>query len=123
MIGKLIFQMIAGVAGFWLADKYVPGVEFSGEIKYLAMAGAFLGLINYFIKPVVKAITLPLRVITLGIFTWLINMAAVWAVDIFFPELIIEGIIPLFWTTLIVWVVSFFLGLYNPRKKVVMEEE
>jgi putative membrane protein len=107
--------MLAGVASFWLADRFVPGVEFTGSIKYLIISGAILGLINFFVKPVLKIITLPLRLLTLGIFGWIINIIIVWAVDIFFPELIIDGIIPLLWTTLIAFVVSFFLGLYNPK--------
>lgn len=120
---KLIFQMVAGVASFWLAVKYVPGVDFTGEMKYLVIAGCILGAINYFLKPMLRILTLPLRVLTLGIFSWVINMAIIWAVDVLFPELIIAGLIPLFWTTLIAWVVSFFLGLYNPSKLVKMETE
>ena len=120
---KLIFQIIAGVLSFWLAIKFVPGVEFvEGEMKYLIMAGAALGLINFFIKPILKIITLPLRVLTLGLFSLVINMLMVWIIDILFPELIIRGIIPLFLVTLIVWLVSYFLGFYNPRKKVIVEE-
>jgi len=108
--------MIAGVASFWLADKYVPGVDFTGELKYLIMAGAILGLINYFVKPLLRIITFPLRVLTLGIFSWIINMVIIWAVDILFPELVIAGLIPLFWTTLIAFVISFFFGLYKPKR-------
>lgn len=119
---KLIFQIIAGIASLWLAIKFVPGVEFAGEIKYLLLAGGFLGLINFFIKPLLKIITLPLKILTFGLFSLVINMAMVWLVDIFFPELIIQGLIPLFWTTVIVWLVSLFLGLYAPRKRVVVEE-
>ena len=122
-MAKLIFQMIAGVASFWLAVKFVPGVEFTGQIKYLILAGCVLGLVNFFIKPILKIITLPLRVLTLGLFSLILNMVLVWLVDVFFPELIINGIIPLFWTTLIIWIVSFFLGLYTPRRRVVTEEE
>ena len=107
---KLIFQIIAGILSFWLAVKFVPGVEFVGEIKYLLLAGAFLGLINFFIKPILKIITLPLKVLTFGLFGFIINMVIVWAVDIFFPELIIAGLIPLFWTTVIVWGVSYLSG-------------
>ena len=119
---KLIFQVIGGILSFWLAVKFVPGVEFVGEIKYLIMAGAFLGLINFFIKPIIKAITFPLRILTLGLFSFIINMAIIWFVDIIFPELIIRGLVPLFWTALIVWLVSYFLGLYSPRKKVIIED-
>ena len=107
---KLIFQVAAGILSFWLAVKFVPGVEFVGSIKYLLLAGAFLGLINFFIKPILKIITLPLKVLTFGLFGFIINMVIVWAVDIFFPELIIAGLIPLFWTTVIVWGVSYLSG-------------
>jgi len=120
---KLVFQIIAGILSLWLAIKYVPGVEFVGETKYLLIAGGVLGLINFFIKPILKIITLPLRILTLGLFSLVINMLMVWIIDILFPELIIQGIIPLFLVTLIVWLVSYFLGFYSPRRKVVVEEE
>jgi len=115
---NLIFQVIGGILSFWLAVKFVPRVEFVGEIKYLIMAGAFLGLINFFIKPILKIITLPLRILTFGLFGLVINMGLIWFVDIIFPELIIPGIVPLFWTTLIIWLVGYFLGLYSPSSHV-----
>jgi len=119
---KLVFQIIAGVASFWLADKYIPGVEIAGGLKYLFIAGGILGLINYFVKPLLRIITFPLRIITLGLFSWIINMAIIWVVDIILlKELEINGLIPLFWTTLIAFVISFFLGLYKPKKA--LEEE
>lgn len=121
-MSRLLFQIIAGILGFWLATKFVPGVEFVGEIKYLLLAGSILGLINFFIKPIIKMITLPLRILTFGLFSLVINMAVVWIVDILFPELIISGLLPLFWTTIIIWLVSLLLGLYQPRKKIVVEE-
>lgn len=119
---RLILQIIAGTASLWLAIKFVPGIEFIGEIQYLLIAGAVLGLINFFIKPVLKIITLPLRILTFGLFSLVINMVMVWIVDIVFLELIIPGLIPLFWTTLIVWGVSLLLGLYTPRKRVIVQE-
>jgi putative membrane protein len=120
---NLIFQVAGGILSFWLAIKFVPGVEFTGETKYLLLAGLVLGLINFFIKPILKLVTLPLRVITFGLFSLIINMLIIWAVDIVFPELIISGLIPLFWTTLIVWGVSIFFGLSSRRKKRVVVEE
>lgn len=118
---KLIFQAIAATAGLWLAVRFVPGVEFVGEIKYLILAGVVLGVINFFLKPIINFITLPLRVITFGLFSLVINMALIWIIDIVFPELIIQGLIPLFWTTLIIWVVSIFLGFYPTKRRVVVK--
>jgi len=122
-VTRLIFHIIAGILGIWLAVKFVPGVEFTGEIRDLLLAGFFLGLINFFIKPILNLITFPLRIITLGLFGLVINMVIIWVVDIFFPELIISGIIPLFETTLIIWLLHYFLGFYTHKNKGLVEEQ
>ncbi|TET83821.1 MAG: phage holin family protein [Candidatus Nealsonbacteria bacterium] len=135
-MNRLILQIIAGILGIFLATKFVPGVslevipgqsslfgiEFTASWQILLLIGSVLGLINFFIKPVLKMITLPLRILTFGLFSLVINMVMVWTVDILFPELVIQGIIPLFWLSIIIWGVSLLLGLYQPRKRVVVEE-
>lgn len=108
---NFLTKIISGVLGLWVAVSFVPGVDFTGSLKNLAIAGVLLGLVNFFIKPVLKIVTLPLRMLTLGLFEIIINMAMVWAIDIFYAELIIVGFLPLFWTTIIVWGLSFILGL------------
>lgn len=113
---SLILQVIAGILGIWLGQKYVPAVEFIGSWQTLALCGVILGLLNFFIKPILKTIALPLKILTLGLFGLIINMLLVWVVDIIFPELIIPGIIPLFWVSLIVWGISFILLKWMPGK-------
>jgi len=134
-MARLFFQIVTGILGFWLATKFVPGVslelipgqsslfgmEFTAVWQILVLTGSALGLINFFIKPVLKIITLPLRVLTFGLFSLVINMVMGWAVDIVFPELVILGLIPLFWTTIIIWALSFLLGLYRPGRKIIEE--
>ena len=135
-MNSLILQIIAGILGIFLATKFVPGVslevipgqsslfgiEFTTSWQILLLIGFALGLINFFIKPVLKMITLPLRILTFGLFGLVINMVMVWTVDILFPELVIQGIIPLFWLSIIIWGVSLLLGIYQPRRRVVVEE-
>jgi putative membrane protein len=135
-MNRLILQIIAGILGIFLATKFVPGVslevipgqsslfgiEFTTSWQILLLVGSALGLINFFIKPVLKMITLPLRMLTFGLFSLVINMLMIWTVDILFPELVIQGIIPLFWTTVIIWGVSLLLGLYQPKRRVAVEE-
>ena len=118
-MGKLFFHIISGILGLFLASRFVPGVEFTGPVKTLLIAGLILGLVNFLIKPILKTIALPLRILTLGLFSLIINMLLVWVVaDILFPkEIEIKGILPLFWTTLIIWVLNFFFGLVSSKKK------
>lgn len=107
---KLLFNIISGVLGLWLADKFVPGVEFTGDLKTLLIAGIILGLANFFIKPVLKLVTLPIRLLTLGLAGILINIAIIWSIDILFKELVIQGIVPLLITTAIVLALGVITG-------------
>lgn len=121
-IGKLIFHIISGALGLFLAAKFVPGVEFYGTFLMLLIIGGVLGLINFSLKPILKAISLPLRILTFGLFSLVINMAMVWLIEILFPRnLEITGLLPLFWTTVIIWALNFLFGLYTPKRRRVVE--
>lgn len=117
MISILFFHILSGIFGLYLATKFVPGVEFIGTFKMLLIIGGILGFVNFFIKPILKTITLPLRIMTLGLVSLVINMGLVWLVaDVFFPkDLEITGLIPLFWTTVTIWALNLFFGVLPSR--------
>ena len=129
MLQRLIIQIIIGILGLWLAVKFVPGVIFVGPLflipkttaeisnllKTLVFVGALLGFLNFFVKPILNTIAFPLRIITLNLFSLVIAMVLVWLVDVFSPELIIKGIKPLFWVTLILWGLNLFFPLKGQR--------
>jgi len=131
MLWSFFLQIISGVLGLYLANRYIQGVEFTGPLFFipksldelsiffssLVFVGAFLGFLNSFIKPILNKIALPLRIITLNLFSLIIAMGMVLITEIIFPELDIHGIIPLFWTTLIVWGIGLILLKWMPRKK------
>lgn len=100
--------ILAACFGLAVAVALVHGVKVEGNatqvIKIILLAGIVLGLFNFFLKPLIKLITFPLRLITFGLFGLVINMAIIWLVDVVFtPELTIKGLWPLFWTALLVW--------------------
>jgi len=128
MLWSFFLQIIAGVLGLYLANRYIQGVEFTGPLFFipksldeflssLVFVGAFLGFLNSFIKPILNKIALPLRIITFNLFSLIIAMGMVLITEIIFPELDIRGIIPLFWTTLIVWGIGLILLKWMPGKK------
>ena len=121
MLGKLLFHTISACLGLFLATNYVQGVEFTGTYKLLLTIGLALGLVNFFIKPFLKTVALPLRILTFGLFSLVINMFLVWLVaDVLFPEEIeITGMVALFWTTIIIWALNFFFGLHSPKRKII----
>ena len=111
---KLLVHFIFGFLGLYLATLFIPGVEVQGSlgesIRVLILAGIVLGLVNFFLKPIINIITFPLRLITLGLFGLVINMAIVWIVDILFLQLIVDGLVPLFWTGLLIWILGALLS-------------
>lgn len=108
MFEDLIIYTLGGSLVLWAADLLIPDVYFNGSIQVLFLAGFVLGFINSIIRPIIKKITWPLRIITLGLFNFVINMAILEFVDTAFPELVINGLWPLFLTSLLVSITSGF---------------
>mgnify|MGYP001620161744 CR=1 len=125
---NLLFNIIAAGAGLWLASLYVPGVKvavisgsnFFGfpitqDWQIILTLGIILGLLNFFVKPILDIITLPLRIITLGIFGFFVNMSLIWIVDVMFKEFSAPWFWPLLYTTLIIWGLNVILSLFVKR--------
>ena len=119
---NLLSLMLSAGLGLWLATIFVagvtvttyPGSNFFGfaigaKWQIFILFGIILGLLNYFAKPILNTITLPLRIITLGLFGFVINMALIGVVDYIFRELYIPFWYPLLLTTLIVWILNILL--------------
>lgn len=106
MLKHLLLQIGAALGGLWIAIHYIPGVSFPGSIAILLLASVAFGLLNTFVKPILNVLTFPLKVLTLGLFAVVLNLAVVELLDILFDELVIQGLIPLVLTTLILWILS-----------------
>ena len=113
---RIILSLLAGIGGLWIATEFVPNVSFDGSFTMLLITGSILGIINLVIKPVLSLITLPIRILTLGLSSILLNVAMVWVIDIAFKELKIEGLVALFLTTLAVWGATMLLSLLGRGK-------
>lgn len=112
---RLLSQIAAAIIGLWLATLFVPSViirayppsNFFGfplkeQWEVILVLGLVLGLLNYFLRPLLKALFLPLEIITLGLFTIVINMGLIWLLDMIFDELYIPFLLPLLYTTIII---------------------
>lgn len=82
---KLIIRIIINAIAIWLTSLLLSGFVFSGSIVSLIVVGIVFGLINALIRPIVKLLTLPINLATLGLFSLVINtlmlMLTVWFSD------------------------------------------
>ncbi|HDH99334.1 MAG TPA: phage holin family protein [bacterium] len=120
----VLLQIVAGILGIFLAVSFLSGVSLriipgkssflgiplTSNWQILILAGGTLGMFNFFLRPVLRFIAFPLRVLTLGLFGFVINMFLVWLVAVLFQEFEIQGLLPLFGTTIIVWLTSTVFG-------------
>jgi putative membrane protein len=105
MAGFLLRAAISAL-GLWLASLLLPGIAFDTPAK-LAIAAVLLGVVNALVRPIAFILTLPITVVTLGLFLFVLNAAMVGLVARLVPGFTISG----FWTAMgaavIVWIVSW----------------
>ena len=131
MVRKLVSQIIAGILGLTLAIWLVPGVivkvlpdsnffgfSFTATWQIVILLGIVFGVINTFIRPILNAITIPLRIVTLGLFSLVINAGIIWSVDLIFKEITVPWFWPLLYTTLLIWGLGMVLpGIIKKKNK------
>ena len=118
MLAKLFAYTIGSGLGLYAAVRFVPGVEYSGGWEILAIAGFAVALLNLAIAPVLKLLSLPLRILTLNLFGLVIDMSMVWLADALVPELRIHGLGPLLAATLIIMIFNYILWtILSPSHK------
>jgi putative membrane protein len=112
MIGFLLRAAIVAL-GLWLATLWVPGVRIDGPTTLL-LAGILLGVVNSIIRPIAIVLTLPMTIVTLGLFLLVINAGMVALVAWMLPGMHVAGFGSAFWTALLVsltgMVGSWFIG-------------
>jgi putative membrane protein len=112
MIGFLLRAAIVAL-GLWLATLWVPGVRIDSPTTLL-LAGILLGVVNSIIRPIAIVLTLPMTIVTLGLFLLVINAGMVALVAWMLPGMHVAGFGSAFWTALLVsltgMVGSWFIG-------------
>jgi len=80
------------VASYFLPFIYISGDTTWDRIKIAFIAGLLLGLFNLVIKPIIKILSMPINILTLGLFNIVINAGMLWIVDLAVKGLEVNGI-------------------------------
>ena len=104
MMGFILRALITAL-GFWVAAQVVPGVSFDSPATLL-LAGLLLGVVNAIVRPILFILTLPVTVLTLGLFLLVLNALMVWLVAAVLRGFHLADFRAAFLTWLIVWVVG-----------------
>ena len=103
---RLAIALAINAAALWVADALFSGVRIHGWWAYI-IGAAVLGIANSVIKPILTFITLPLIILTLGLFLLVINIAMVALAEWIAPNFSIDGFWSYVGTVVIVWLVNW----------------
>ena len=106
---RLLLRWALNAATLLLLAIYLPGIGVSGW--YAAFVAAFvLGLVNAIIRPILLLLTLPVNLLSLGLFTFVINALLFWFVSTVVDGFEVDGFKSAFLVALIMTIASWFIG-------------
>jgi putative membrane protein len=106
-VTRFIIRALIAALGLWLATQIVPGVDAPGGWTSLLIAAALLGVVNAIVRPVVFVLTLPLTVVTLGLFLLVVNAAMLGLVGLLLRGFVVDGLMAGIFGSVVVGVVSW----------------
>jgi len=120
-----ILRVLIVALGLWLASALVPGIQVEDGWTLIG-AALLLGIVNALVRPLIVILTLPITILTLGLFLLVINAAMLGLVASFFEGFVISS----FWSALLGamivsltgWVVSWFSGPSGQIEVIVRRE-
>jgi putative membrane protein len=114
---NIILRVVINAVALWVAAWIVPGINIDQNVGGLFLAAAVFGLVNAFIKPIVQFLSCPITILTLGLFTLVINalmlMFTSWATG---GAISTDGFWAAFWGAIIISIVSTILSWFLPDK-------
>lgn len=117
---SLLLHWLLNAGALWAAAALVPGLEFNGGVGRLLLVAAVFGIVNSTLRPLLTILTCPLIVLTLGLFTLVINalmlLVTGWLSESWNLGFTVTGFWAAFWGGLAVGLVSMILALLLPGK-------
>ena len=112
----IIVRLLINAAALWAATRVVPGISYDGDWSTLFVVALVFGVINVSVRPVLMLLTLPFLIVTLGLFTFVLNGLMLWLTSAVSDGLglgfHVDGFGAAFLGAFVVTVVSFLLSLF-----------
>ena len=106
----IILTFSITVVSYFLPFIYISAGTVWDNFKIAFLAGLLLGLFNLFIKPIIKVLSLPINILTLGLFNIVINAGMLWIVDLILSGLEVGGFWAYVWSSLVISIISIVVS-------------
>ena len=110
MLAKFLVRAVFAALGLWVASMIVPGVSVDSS-GTLILAAILLGVVNAIVRPVVFVLTLPITVVTLGLFLLVVNAMMIGLVATLLGGFHVNGLIPGVLAAIVTGIASWIGGM------------
>ena len=118
---RFIAHLLINAAALYAATQFVSGISFDGDWRLLFAVALIFGALNVVIRPILKILTFPFLILTLGLFIFVLNAFMLWLTGVVSDALglgfHVDGFRAAFMGALVVTVVSFVLSLFVGKDK------
>ena len=118
---SVLLHWLFNAVALWVAAYLLTGLAFNGSLLQLILVAAVFGVVNSLLRPLLTVLTCPLIVLTLGLFTLVINaillLVTGWLSARWNLGFTVAGFWPAFWGGLVVGLVSLGLSFAFPTRK------
>lgn len=113
---RFLIRWLINAAALWICVRFVPGVTYDGQPAGLLVVALVLGILNATVGPILKILTCPMLILTLGLFTFIINAFVLWLTSVLSESLglgfHVAGFWPAFLGALVISLVSVLLSVF-----------
>ncbi len=106
---KVILRWLIVAGAVFLTPYILSGISINNFYTALVVALVW-GIISFFVKPILNILTLPINLLTLGLFSFVLNGLLFWFVSSFVKGFYVDGFMSAFLGAIVVSVISFVLG-------------
>jgi putative membrane protein len=109
VIRKFLLRWLINFLGLWVAASLLPGVGYGNKVGVLLVAALVFSIVNALIRPLIIVLALPAIVLTLGLFTFVVNGFMLYLTTLLYPALHIDSFWQALLAVVIIWVVNYLL--------------
>ncbi len=113
---RLLIRLVINAIALYAAVYFVPGIDYDSGVANLLLVALIFGLVNAIIRPLLKGVSCPVIILTLGLFTLVINALMLWLTgalaETFDLAFHVDGFGPAFLGGIVVSIVSIILSIF-----------
>jgi len=121
-MSDFIFRWFVQMIAVWVATKIISGIN-CDDWPSLLIAALVLGILNSFVKPILKVLSIPFIIMTLGLFLIVINAGLLLLTAHLVEGFHVTGFWPAVGGSLVISIVSMFLGYPKAKRRVVINRQ